>query len=111
MISKQQELGQDFFLKSMDVDFANMLYIRIGNHRCYFFLTYNSFLYIVNSSNSNHDLYACAESREKMRDNGKRRYAMGDKGKKDKDKGQKQKINKQEQKAKEKLAKQPRRTP
>ncbi len=48
---------------------------------------------------------------EKMRDNGKRRYAMGDKGKKDKDKGRKQKINKQEQKAKEKLAKQPRRTP
>jgi hypothetical protein len=40
---------------------------------------------------------------EKMRDNGKRRYAMGDKGKKDKDKGRKQKINKQEQKAKGKL--------
>jgi hypothetical protein len=31
MISKQQELGQDFFLKSMDVDFANMLYIIVGN--------------------------------------------------------------------------------
>jgi hypothetical protein len=46
-----------------------------------------------------------------MRTNGKRRYAMGDKGKKDKDKGRKQKINKQEQKAKEKIAKQPRRTP
>jgi len=46
-----------------------------------------------------------------MRDNGKRRYAMGDKGKKDKDKGQTQKINKQEQKAKGKLTKQPRRTP
>jgi hypothetical protein len=45
-----------------------------------------------------------------MRANGKRRYAMGDKGKKDKDKGRKQKINKQEQKAKENLAKQPRRT-
>ncbi len=43
-------------------------------------------------------------------DNWKRRYAMGDKGKKDKDKGRKQKINKQEQKAKEKIAKQPRRT-
>jgi len=41
-----------------------------------------------------------------MRDNGKRRYAMGDKGKKDKDKGRKQKINKQEQKAKEKITKQ-----
>jgi hypothetical protein len=40
-----------------------------------------------------------------------RRYAMGDKGKKDKDKGRKQKINKQEKKAKEKLAKQPGRTP
>jgi hypothetical protein len=46
-----------------------------------------------------------------MRDNGKRRYAMGDKGKKDKEKGQKRKINKKEQKAKGKLAKQPRRTP
>jgi hypothetical protein len=46
-----------------------------------------------------------------MRTNGKRRYAMGDKGKKDKDKGRKQKINKQEQKAKEKIGKQPRRTP
>ena len=48
---------------------------------------------------------------ENIRDDGKRRYAMGDKGKKDKDKGRKQKINKQEQKAKEKLAKEPRRTP
>jgi hypothetical protein len=48
---------------------------------------------------------------EKMGDNGKRRYAMGDKGKKDKDKGRKQMINKQEKKAKEKIAKQPRRTP
>jgi hypothetical protein len=46
-----------------------------------------------------------------MRANGKRKYAMGDKGKKDKDKGRKQKISKQEQKAKGKLAKQPRRTP
>jgi len=48
---------------------------------------------------------------EKMGDNGKRRYAMGDKGKKDKDKVQKQKISKQEQKAKGKITKQPRRTP
>ena len=48
---------------------------------------------------------------EKMRANENRRYAMGDKGKKDKDKGRKQKMNKQEQKAKEKLSKQPRRTP
>ena len=48
---------------------------------------------------------------EKMGDSGKRRYAMGDKGKKDKDKGRKQKINIQERKAKEKLAKQPRRAP
>jgi len=46
-----------------------------------------------------------------MRDNEKRRCAMGDKGKKDKGKGRKQKINKQEQKAKGKLAKLPRRTP
>jgi hypothetical protein len=48
---------------------------------------------------------------EKMIDNGERRYAMGDKGKKDKDKGRKQMINKQEKKAKGKLAKQPRKTP
>jgi hypothetical protein len=33
---------------------------------------------------------------EKMRDNRKRRYAMGGKGKKDKDKVRKQKISKQE---------------
>ena len=43
---------------------------------------------------------------EKMRDNGKRRYAMGDKGKKDKDKSQKQKIKKQEKEAKKKHDKQ-----
>ena len=48
---------------------------------------------------------------ENMRNDGKRRYAMGDKGKKDKDKVRKHKISKQEQKAKGKLAKQPRRTP
>ena len=46
-----------------------------------------------------------------QREQGKRRYVMGDKGKKDKDKGRKQKVNKQEQKAKGKLAKQPKRTP
>jgi hypothetical protein len=46
-----------------------------------------------------------------MRKNWRRRYAMGDKGKKDKDKDRKQKISKQEQKAKGKLPKQPRRTP
>jgi hypothetical protein len=45
-----------------------------------------------------------------VRNPGKRRHAMGDKGKKDKDKGRKQKINKQEQKAKDKIAKQPKRT-
>jgi hypothetical protein len=48
---------------------------------------------------------------EKMRDNGKRRYAMGDKGKKDKKKHQKQETAKQQEKAKRKLAKQPKRTP
>jgi len=74
-------------------------------------LTYNSLFYIVNSSNFNHDSYACGESRREDGGQWKRRYAMGDKGKKDKDKGRKQKINKQEQKAKEKLAKQPRRIP
>jgi hypothetical protein len=46
----------------------------------------------------------------KMRDNKKGRYAMGDKGKKDKDKGRKQKTNKQEQKAKAKSAKQAKET-
>ena len=51
------------------------------------------------------------EPKDEHEGHGKRRYAMGDKGKKDKDKGRKQKINKQEQKAKGKLAKQPRRTP
>jgi hypothetical protein len=45
-----------------------------------------------------------------MRDNGERKYAMGDKGKKDKDKVRKQKISKQEQKAKGKPSNQPRRT-
>jgi hypothetical protein len=54
---------------------------------------------------------AAAPSRREDEANGKRRYAMGDKGKKDKDKGRKQKISKQEQKAKGKIAKQPRRTP
>ena len=48
---------------------------------------------------------------EKTRYNGKRRYAMGDKGKKDKEKGRKQKIRKQDQKAKKKRARTPQRTP
>ena len=43
--------------------------------------------------------------------NGKRRYAMGDKGKKDKDKARKQKIKKQEQTAKKNLEKLPTKTP
>jgi len=55
--------------------------------------------------------YGFERSPKKMRDNGKRRYAMGDKGRKDKDKGRKQKINKQEQKAKRELEKQQRGTP
>ena len=42
---------------------------------------------------------------------GKGDTTMGDKGKKDKDKGQKQRTNKQDQKAKNKLAKQPKRKP
>ncbi len=50
-------------------------------------------------------------SPKKTRDNGKRRCAMGDKGKKDKDKSQKQKMNKQEQKAKWQLEKQVKRIP
>ena len=49
---------------------------------------------------------------EKTRDNGKRRYAMGDKGgKKDKEKGQKQNAQKQKQKSKNNLDKQPKRKP
>ncbi len=52
---------------------------------------------------------AAAPRGEKIRENEKRRYAMGDKGKKDKDKDRKQKVNKQEQKAKKKSEKQPRR--
>jgi hypothetical protein len=43
--------------------------------------------------------------------NEKRRYAMGDKGKKDKDKARKQKIKKQEQIAKKNLEKLPTKTP
>jgi hypothetical protein len=46
-----------------------------------------------------------------MRATGKRRYAMGDKGKKDKDKGRKQKADKQDKKLKKALVKQPKRTP
>jgi hypothetical protein len=41
----------------------------------------------------------------------KRRYVMGDKGKKDKDKARKQKINKQAQTAKSNLEKLPAKTP
>jgi len=47
---------------------------------------------------------------KKMTDNGKRRYAMGDKGKKDKEKSQKQKTKKQEQEAIKKREKEPKRT-
>jgi len=45
------------------------------------------------------------------RNNGKKRYAMGDKGKKDKDKARKQKLKKQEQTAKKILEKLPTKTP
>ena len=48
---------------------------------------------------------------ERNRDNRKRRYAMADKGKKDKEKGQKQKASKQQKKAKKKQEKQQRETP
>lgn len=43
---------------------------------------------------------------EKMRDTGKGRLMMGDKGKKDKDKGKKQKLKKQNEEAKRKKEKQ-----
>ena len=45
------------------------------------------------------------------RNNGKKRYAMGDKGKKDKDKARKQKLKKQKQTAKKILEKLPTKTP
>ena len=47
----------------------------------------------------------------KRKYSGKGRYAMGDKGKKDKAKSQKQKIKKQDQQARVKREKQPKRTP
>jgi len=50
--------------------------------------------------------------REDVLDIRKRRDVMGDKGgKKDKEKGQKQNIEKQKQKSKNKIDKQPKRTP
>lgn len=52
-----------------------------------------------------------ALSCERTRYSGKRSYAMGDKGKKDREKGQKQKAKKQGDKAKKKQEKQPKRTP
>jgi len=45
---------------------------------------------------SSHPLFAGGRE-ARRRDNVKRRYAMGDKGKKDKDKARKQKIKKQAQ--------------
>jgi hypothetical protein len=48
---------------------------------------------------------------ENMRDDGKRRYVMGDKGKRDKEKGRKQNTAKQKQNMKKKIEKQPKRTP
>ena len=49
---------------------------------------------------------------ENMGNNGKRRYAMGDKGgKKDKEKGQKQNAEKLKHKSQKKLDKQPKRKP
>jgi len=49
---------------------------------------------------SSHPLFAGCGRKARRRDNVKRRYAMGDKGKKDKDKARKQKIKKQAQTAK-----------
>ncbi|MDP2982042.1 MAG: hypothetical protein Q8O92_01765 [Candidatus Latescibacter sp.] len=48
-----------------------------------------------------------ASSRREDAGQRKKRYAMGDKGKKDKDKSQKQKKNKEEQKKKKEQEKQP----
>ena len=49
--------------------------------------------------------------RHKQTINGKRRYVMGDKGKKDKEKGRKQKVVKEGQKTKDKLSKQQKKIP
>ena len=63
------------------------------------------------TSERSHRLFAGCDREARRRDNGKRRYAMGDKGKKDKDKARKQKIKKQEQTAKKNLEKLPTKTP
>jgi hypothetical protein len=55
--------------------------------------------------------HAAAPSGQEDGADGKRRNAMGDKGKKDKEKGQKQTTEKQQQKDKKKKEKQPKRTP
>jgi hypothetical protein len=55
--------------------------------------------------------HAAAPSREDDGVDGKRRHAMGDKGKKDKEKGQKQTTEKQQQKDKKKREKQPKKAP
>jgi len=63
------------------------------------------------TSEESRQLFAGCGREARRQDNGKRRYAMGDKGKKDKDKARKQKIKKQAQTAKTKLEKAPTRTP
>jgi hypothetical protein len=56
-------------------------------------------------------LFVNDNSIERRRDNVKRRYVMGDKGKKDKNKARKQKIKKQAQTAKTSLEKLPTKIP
>jgi hypothetical protein len=56
-------------------------------------------------------LFVNDNSIERGRDNVKRRYVMGDKGKKDKNKARKQKIKKQAQTAKTSLEKLPTKIP
>ena len=68
-------------------------------------------IYAINSGKQSWQHIGTLKLR-KLRINGERRQAMGDKGgKKDKEKGQKQNTEKQKQKSINKLDKQPKRTP
>ena len=68
-------------------------------------------VFIIRSQRESHRLFAACGREAGRRDNEKRRYAMGDKGKKDKDKARKQKIKKQVQTAKTSLEKLPTKLP
>ncbi len=71
------------------------------------FLLYVLLIYSILGSRFNRHSHTSAQGWGEQ----KRKYPMGDKGKKDKDKSQKQKVKKQEQKAKKKQDKKPGKTP